>query len=452
MIDVSILKQLITALQAESQKDAITPYSLGELLHSIADLLATAFTDGDYSDLREAIANETTARQDADTSLVNAINSETETRASADSSFNTILTKVLKTNPLGSNAPLLLGEVALPIVDVADIDNIPATRNVAMTTAGRFPTEYLVANMQRLIGRLFVFADSMSHAFTQVLITHELLKEDGTLDPGSHADPLFIYFRRYNLAPVHGTVGQWSQWKEYIPVHTVERLNRNVYDLGTMEQPENAFIAAEAKEIATDANISLIRFCFDNGSQNGTIFQQVGNMVHDNTCETTQFFVYDGFCSYRTISWYYEADGSGHNARDIKQVSFWQTFLGSKLAFDSVTHKLSLMDIRNNVLSEVPLPVTLQSAWDTGSEHSYIYSKKWVSGADNSRSVLAAGTTLGQQAGKLKMRYVFWGGGGGKVYENIIPTATTTADGVMSAADKAALEDLKNRVAALEAR
>lgn len=125
MIDVSILKQLITALQAESQKDAITPYSLGELLHSIADLLATAFTDGDYSDLREAIANEITARQDADTSLVNAINSETETRASADSSFNNILTKVLKTNPLGSNAPLLLGEVALPIVDVADIDNIP---------------------------------------------------------------------------------------------------------------------------------------------------------------------------------------------------------------------------------------------------------------------------------------------------------------------------------------
>lgn len=42
MIDISNLTNLITALRAETAKDAISPDSLGALLQKIADVIATA--------------------------------------------------------------------------------------------------------------------------------------------------------------------------------------------------------------------------------------------------------------------------------------------------------------------------------------------------------------------------------------------------------------------------
>ena len=49
MIDVSNLNSLITALRAETAKDAISPDSLGSLLQKITDVLATAAEDRDMS-------------------------------------------------------------------------------------------------------------------------------------------------------------------------------------------------------------------------------------------------------------------------------------------------------------------------------------------------------------------------------------------------------------------
>lgn len=49
MIDVSNLNSLITALRAETAKDAISPDSLGSLLQKITDVLATAAKDSDMS-------------------------------------------------------------------------------------------------------------------------------------------------------------------------------------------------------------------------------------------------------------------------------------------------------------------------------------------------------------------------------------------------------------------
>lgn len=383
-MDIHNLSELITALQAESRQNAITPYSLGSLLRVIAALLGDAGSENAITTLQSQLNAERSARMTADTAMA---------------------------------------------TDISQLSTSLSDERRA---------------------RIAADAELLSK------IVHK-----------SH-----------------------------------------ILELGDMPYIESAFVKAAEKDICTDVDISLIHFTFEEGKQSGTILQQVGSMVSNNVCTTTQIFTYMGYFAYRTISFYYTDDAQGHHAKDLIAIGRWSNFLGSRLSFDSRTQKLTLKDIADVTLSEVALPIpstyvtaveigsdfklwvststggqedeecfelqeatptnkgllsaadkqklnampTLQTAWDTGTTASYVYSKKWVSGADNTRSVLVAGTTLGQQAGKLKMRYVFWGGGGGKVYENIIPTATTTADGVMSAADKAALEDLKARVAALESK
>lgn len=384
-MDIHNLSDLITALQAESRQNAITPYSLGSLLRVIAALLGDAGSENAITTLQSQLNAERSARMTADTAMA---------------------------------------------TDISQLSTSLSDERRA---------------------RIAADAELLSK------IVHK-----------SH-----------------------------------------ILELGSLPYIESAFVKAAEKGICTDVDISLIHFTFEEGKQSGTILQQVGSMVSNNVCTTTQIFTYMGYFAYRTISFYYTDDAQGHHAKDLIAIGRWSNFLGSRLSFDSRTRKLTLKDIADVTLSEVTLPTapntvitsveigsdfklyvtsttggqedeecfelqeatptnkgllsaedkqklnampTLQTAWDTGTTATYVYSKKWVSGADNTRSVLAAGTTLGQQAGKLKMRYVFWGGGGGKVYENIIPTATTTADGVMSAADKAALEDLKARVAALESK
>lgn len=56
MIDISQLSSLITALRNETQSEAITPESLGELLQQIANLLASAGTSEDVSRVTRALA------------------------------------------------------------------------------------------------------------------------------------------------------------------------------------------------------------------------------------------------------------------------------------------------------------------------------------------------------------------------------------------------------------
>lgn len=53
MIDVSTLNSLITALRAETAKNAISPDSLGSLLQKITDVLASAAKDSDMSEIAD---------------------------------------------------------------------------------------------------------------------------------------------------------------------------------------------------------------------------------------------------------------------------------------------------------------------------------------------------------------------------------------------------------------
>ena len=60
-IDTSTINQLISDFRALSQKDSISPESLGILLKQLADLISSAAADGDFSSISNALNNVPTA-------------------------------------------------------------------------------------------------------------------------------------------------------------------------------------------------------------------------------------------------------------------------------------------------------------------------------------------------------------------------------------------------------
>ena len=60
-IDTSTINQLISDFRALSQKDSISPESLGVLLKQLADLISSAAADGDFSSISNALNNVPTA-------------------------------------------------------------------------------------------------------------------------------------------------------------------------------------------------------------------------------------------------------------------------------------------------------------------------------------------------------------------------------------------------------
>lgn len=52
MIDIQQLTSLISAFRVETEKESISPETVGSLLQAIADLLATATSEAEYNVLR----------------------------------------------------------------------------------------------------------------------------------------------------------------------------------------------------------------------------------------------------------------------------------------------------------------------------------------------------------------------------------------------------------------
>lgn len=85
-IDISSLSRLITDFRAISQKDAISPDSLGYLLQLIANLLATAAEQGATDNAADAAANAAALANDA----LSAANSAKSAAAAAQSTADAI--------------------------------------------------------------------------------------------------------------------------------------------------------------------------------------------------------------------------------------------------------------------------------------------------------------------------------------------------------------------------
>lgn len=91
-------------------------------------------------------------------------------------------------------------------------------------------------------------------------------------------------------------------------------------------------------------------------------------------------------------------------------------------------------------ITSIPTP---QNTWNSYTTGNYIYSNTWVSDGNNDKVVPTIKSALEQHNGNLKMRWWLWGDNGdGKVWGNVVPTASTVSDGAMSKEDKIKLDGI----------
>lgn len=107
-----------------------------------------------------------------------------------------------------------VGEERLPIVDESQLDYIGGDMSQfldAITNLGA--KYYTVTSSARkiVVGKMEIISDNSMHGVTQILKTHYLLNEDGTLNLLAHNhNELYIYTRIWDR-----TVKSWSKWVEY---------------------------------------------------------------------------------------------------------------------------------------------------------------------------------------------------------------------------------------------
>lgn len=106
------------------------------------------------------------------------------------------------------------GEERLPIVDESQLDNIGGDMSQfldAITNLGA--RYYTVTSTARkiVVGKMEIISDNAMHGVTQILKTHYLLNEDGTLNLLAHNhNEIYIYTRIWDR-----TSKSWSKWVEY---------------------------------------------------------------------------------------------------------------------------------------------------------------------------------------------------------------------------------------------
>lgn len=107
-----------------------------------------------------------------------------------------------------------VGEERMPIVDESQLDNIGGDMSQfldAITNLGA--RYYTVTSSARkiVVGKMEIISDNAMHGVTQILKTHYLLNEDGTLNLLAHNhNELYIYTRIWDR-----TSKSWSKWVEY---------------------------------------------------------------------------------------------------------------------------------------------------------------------------------------------------------------------------------------------
>ncbi|MDO4158871.1 MAG: hypothetical protein Q4D41_00255 [Prevotellaceae bacterium] len=97
-------------------------------------------------------------------------------------------------------------------VNITELDSLYVTDD---NRKGEMPVLLQVKYGTLNVGILRVFSDGSGHCITQVLTTHNILNEDGTLAESSHSDTeVYVYYRSYSFTSPNITTGTWSSWQD----------------------------------------------------------------------------------------------------------------------------------------------------------------------------------------------------------------------------------------------
>lgn len=107
-----------------------------------------------------------------------------------------------------------VGEERMPIVDESQLDNIGGDMSQFLDSITNFGAKYYTVTSSArkiVVGKMEIISDNAMHGVTQILKTHYLLNEDGTLNFLAHNhNELYIYTRIWDR-----TSKSWSKWVEY---------------------------------------------------------------------------------------------------------------------------------------------------------------------------------------------------------------------------------------------
>ena len=229
-------------------------------------------------------------------------------------------------------------EHAKRIMNTIGINQLDTLINVPNANTGS--ADYWLTHNNIIVGRLFMFEDSMFHKSTQIVICNNYV--EGFPTGGHNKEGLSIYYRFYGHSSTDVPQGAWTTWRRLFDSEIPDILDMGVVSSSSVAEDR-------AVELAGNKNILFMRYETANG-QIGTIQQ-----VYSNDGYSMQYLTLNGTEFVRVV--YYDS-GMKSVWRNINKAS-----IVYKLLYDANSRVLSFHDpIQDEGFGGITLPVATDSA------------------------------------------------------------------------------------------
>lgn len=223
------------------------------------------------------------------------------------------------------------------IMNTIGIDQLDTLIHVPNTTSGS--ADYWLTHNNIIVGRLFMFEDSMYHKSTQIVICNNYV--EGFPTGGHYKEGLSIYYRFYGHTSTDVLQGAWTAWKRLFDSEIPDILDMGVVSSSSVAENR-------AAELAGNKDILFMRYETANG-QIGTIQQ-----VYSNDGYSMQYLTLNGTEFVRVV--YYDS-GMKSVWRNINKAS-----IVYKLLYDTGSRVLSFHDpIHDEGFGGITLPLASAS-------------------------------------------------------------------------------------------
>lgn len=228
-------------------------------------------------------------------------------------------------------------EHAKRIMKTIGINQLDTLTSVPNATTGS--ADYWLTHNDIIVGRLFMFEDSMFHKSTQIVICNNYV--EGFPTGGHNKEGLSIYYRFYGHNSTDVPQGAWTAWKRLFDSEKPDILDMGIVSSSSVAEDR-------AVGLAGNKNILFMRYETANG-QIGTIQQ-----IYSNDGYSMQYLTLNGTEFVRIV--YYDS-GMKSVWRNINKAS-----IVYKLLYDAGSRVLSFHDpIHDEGFGGITLPVATDS-------------------------------------------------------------------------------------------
>ena len=228
-------------------------------------------------------------------------------------------------------------EHAKRIMKTIGINELDTLITIPITDTGG--ADYWLTHNNIIVGRLFMFEDSMYHKSTQIVICNNYV--EGFPTGGHNKEGLSIYYRFYGHSSTDVPQGAWTAWKRLFDSEIPDVLDMGIVSSSSVAEDR-------AVELAGNKNILFMRYETANG-QIGTIRQ-----VYSYDGYSMQYLTLNGTEFVRIV--YYDS-GMKSVWRNINKAS-----IVYKLLYDTGSRFLSFHDpIHDEGFGGITLPLASAS-------------------------------------------------------------------------------------------